>query len=214
MNSLKSTVRFAIIILVLSFLWAFNRVNVHAATESDCYNVGYTTAKSGVNFRIGPGTEYDIIDTLELNTSVAYIDNGSNWYTVIFEDQTGYISKNYVDNEQVDTNVEDVSSSIWNGPKLTSFSGICYGPSGKETYYNMNMSQVVTNLKNKGYSGDYWVRSDGVKMFGNYVMTAARYADHPYGSVVATSLGDAIVCDTGGFATYNSGVALDIAVSW
>lgn len=218
MNSLKSTVRLVLILLGLSFLWAFNRVDVHAAELSSSeinyatssYSVGYTN--TDVNFRVGPGTNYDIINTLEINTAVAYFDNGSDWYTVIFEDQTGFINKKYISDEK--TEIPVVEEYTWNGPKLTAFSGTCYGPSGKETYYNMNMSGVVQTLKNKGYSGDYWIRSDGVKMFGSYVMTAARYADHPYGSIIPTSLGLAIICDTGGFATCNSGVALDIAVSW
>lgn len=209
MSQIKSTVRIVLVILGLSFLWAFNRVDVHAEENSlSSYSTGYTNTV--VNFRSGPSTDYYIIDTLDINTFVSYIDNDSDWYIVIFNDQMGYIKKEYISNQKTSVFVQ----FEWNGPKLNATKGTCYGPSGKETYYDMNMSTVVQTLKSRGYDGDFWIRSDGVKMFGNYVMTAAKYSDHPYGSIIPTSLGYAIVCDTGGFATYDSGVILDIAVAW
>jgi len=44
-------------------------------------------------------------------------------------------------------------------------------------------------------------------------MIAANYGVHPYGSLVETSLGTAIVCDTGTFAASQPGT-MDIAVAW
>ena len=105
------------------------------------------------------------------------------------------------------------TKSSYKGAVLTRRAGTVNGPSGKEVYYNMNMSGVVKVLHRKGYSGDYWVRSDGVKMFGNYVMVAANSKVHPYGSIVQTSLGAAIVCDTGTFASSYPN-CLDVATSW
>ena len=87
------------------------------------------------------------------------------------------------------------------------------GPSGTETYYNLNMSGVISNMQDMGINGDYWVRDDGVKMYGDYVMAAANLDTHPYGSIVESSLGDAIVVDTGDFAAYDED-QLDIAVEW
>ena len=63
-------------------------------------------------------------------------------------------------------------------------------------------------MRNAGYSEaeyPYWVREDGVKMLGNYVMVAAAYSIRPRGTIVESSLGPAIVCDT---------TQLDIAVTW
>ena len=99
---------------------------------------------------------------------------------------------------------------------LTKSSGTYQGPSGKETYYNLNMSGVVSVMRNAGYSEEdypYWVRDDGVKMLGDYVMVAAAFSIRPRGTVVETSLGDGIVCDTGSFA-YSNQTQLDIAVNW
>ena len=100
------------------------------------------------------------------------------------------------------------------GDHLTKSGGIYYGPSGKETYYNLNMNGVVSNAQNMGIEGEYWVREDGCKMYGDYIICAADLNVHPRGSLVESSLGTCIVLDTGGFATNGSGVALDIAVDW
>ena len=100
------------------------------------------------------------------------------------------------------------------GDHLTKSGGIYYGTSSKETYYNLNMNGVVSNAQNMGIEGEYWVREDGCKMYGDYVICAADLNVHPRGSLVESSLGTCIVLDTGGFATNGSGVALDIAVDW
>ena len=100
------------------------------------------------------------------------------------------------------------------GDHLTKSGGVYYGPSGKETYYNLNMSGVVSIAQSQGIEGEYWVREDGCKMYGDYVICAADLNVHPRGSLVESSLGTCIVLDTGGFATNGSGVALDIAVDW
>ncbi len=96
---------------------------------------------------------------------------------------------------------------------LTASKGVNYGPSGKETYYNLNMSGVVDIMESMGYNEEYWVREDGVKMYGDYVMVAADLNTHPRGSIVESSLGTAIVVDTGGFAASDPN-QLDIATSW
>lgn len=108
------------------------------------------------------------------------------------------------------------TTSSWNGPVLTKSKGIIMGPSGKETYYNLNMSSIVKIMRNLGFSEEdypYWVRDDGVKMLGNYVMVAASFDIRPRGSLVESSLGTAIVCDTGSFSKKNP-TQLDIAVTW
>lgn len=105
------------------------------------------------------------------------------------------------------------ASSSWNGSVLDKRMGVNQGPSGKETYYNLDMSRVVQNMHDQGFEGEYWVRDDGVKMFGDYVIVSANLDVHPRGSIVESSLGTAIVCDTGGFASENP-EQLDIATNW
>lgn len=104
-------------------------------------------------------------------------------------------------------------NTSWNGTVLSPSAGVNYGPPGKETYYNLDMSGVVSIMRGMGNNDSYWVRGDGCKMLGNYIMVAANLSVHPRGSLVETSLGTGIVCDTGGFAAGNAN-QLDIATSW
>ena len=121
-----------------------------------------------------------------------------------------------IEETQPDTISEETESyeqPVYTGPALNAQNGVVQGPSGKETYYNLDMSGVVSNMNSLGYYEEYWVREDGCKMFGPYIMCAANLDVRPRGSIVETSLGQAIVCDTGGFASSNP-YQLDIAVTW
>ena len=106
-----------------------------------------------------------------------------------------------------------------NGPQeshLNNYNGVFQGPNGRETFYNLNMSGIVSIMRDAGYSEEeypYWVREDGCKMLGNYIMVAANLSTRPRGTIIETSLGTAIVCDTGSFVnSYPNGI--DIAVNW
>ena len=99
------------------------------------------------------------------------------------------------------------------GSKLTRTGGVNYYFNQKETYYNLNMSTIVKWAHSKGIQGEYWIREDGCKMLGNYIMVAANLSVHPRYSLVPTSLGMGIVVDTGGFAARNP-TQLDIATNW
>ena len=117
-------------------------------------------------------------------------------------------------NEQfVQQDVTTSTQAIPTGNCLTALAGVYYGPSGKETYYNLDMSSVINTMRGMGNNDTYWIRGDGAKMLGDYVMVAADLNKYPRGSIVDTSLGKGIVCDTGGFV-YNSDTQLDIATNW
>lgn len=100
---------------------------------------------------------------------------------------------------------------------LNSYVGTVIGPSNcKETYYNLPMSGVVKIMRRMGYSEEeypYWVREDGAKMLGDYIMCAADFNLRPRGSLVESSLGTCIVADTGDFI-YTNPTQIDIAVDW
>ena len=96
---------------------------------------------------------------------------------------------------------------------LTKQKGVNMFNGHRETYYNLPMGLVCSNATKKGIEGKYWEREDGAKMFGKYVIVAANWKLHPYGSIVETSLGEGIVLDTGTFIyTYPEGY--DLAVTW
>ena len=118
--------------------------------------------------------------------------------------------------KELQDNYDELSISIIgmnNENKLTSTAGTNYYNGHKESYYNLPMEQVVYNAKNNGIEGNYWIRKDGAKMLGVYVMVAADQSIYPYGSIVETSLGQGIVVDTGGFIVANSN-QFDIATNW
>lgn len=100
--------------------------------------------------------------------------------------------------------------------RITKERGGYMGESGRETYYNLRMDNCVYYMRELGYDEityPYWIRDDGAKMLGLYVMCAANWKIRPKGTIIPTSLGDAIVVDTGEFvADYPNGV--DLAVDW
>lgn len=130
-------------------------------------------------------------------------------------------SQQSANTEQVKSTVAQVATptvntaSTWSGAKLTASMGVNTNcpQAAKESYYNMNMAGVVANAKSRGLQGDYSVRADGVKTFGNYVIVAASYNNYKYGQLVDTSLGKGIVLDTGTFAATNPN-QFDLAVNW
>ena len=89
--------------------------------------------------------------------------------------------------------------------RLTRSSGVNYYNGNKETYYNLDMSGVISNAQSMGIQGNYWIRDDGVKMYGDYVIVAAQMDK---GTIISTSLGTGIVLD------YCPAGTIDIATNW
>lgn len=149
-------------------------------------------------------------------TGVTIDDNGTMWARITYDDGDSWICYNYLSDSEVEIDTwseEETYNHSWSGEVLNRRNGIVRGPIGKESYYNLNMKRVVQIMRDKGYDYEYWIRSDGVKMFGKYVMVAADLSKYQKGSLVETTLGTGIVCDTGDFV-YSTDRALDIAVSW
>jgi hypothetical protein len=168
---------------------------------------------SFLNVRSTPSTEEEnVIGKLNINDEILIIgEYGDEWSIIDYNGTTAYISSEFIQDTLPE---EDTYNYEWTGEKLNRHDGTANGPSGKETYYNLNMSRCIYYMQQLGYYEKYWVRSDGTKMYGSYVMVAADLKQHPKGSLVETSLGTGIVVDTGEFTTNGSGVALDIAVTW
>lgn len=110
---------------------------------------------------------------------------------------------------------ETEEESTYDGPVLTKSGGTNYGPRGKETWYNLKMGRCIDIMRANGYSVEeypYWVREDGAKMLGEYVMVAANTYIYEKGTLLETSLGTGIVVDHCVRSTYDPGV--DICVTW
>lgn len=130
---------------------------------------------------------------------------------VLFASQEQFMDEK--EKAELEENEKEKQADTWKGPRLSASAGVVQGPSGRETYYNLDMSGVVSIMRSVGCNDPYWVRDDGVKMLGDYVMVAAHLGLRPRGSLVPTSVGMGIVCDTGGFAAAYP-TQLDIATAW
>lgn len=113
--------------------------------------------------------------------------------------------------------VEAVQSVGWvpdpDGSVITPRGGVNWYFDQYETYYNLPMQGVVAIARKHGIGGEYWVRDDGAKMLGEYIMLATNNEVYPIGTLVPCSLGMGISLDTGSFAERNP-YQVDIAVSW
>lgn len=98
---------------------------------------------------------------------------------------------------------------------LTPKKGVNYYNGTKETYYNLPMDRIYAKADaNFGKHHRKWIRDDGVKMYGPYVVLAVPFDVYPYGTTdIPTSLGPGIALDTGAFAATNKN-QIDIAVDW
>ena len=198
-----------------------------------CLCTGVMASETGhvradvLNVRKSASVDSAVIGTLKNGAAVEIVKEADDdWYQISYAGSTGYVSSQYIvtdaspdDKTAVktgsasDPEEEKAADNGWDGPVLNSINGTIMGPSGKETYYNLDMSGIIEIMRSMGNQDEYWVRSDGCKMLGDYIMCAANLDVHPRGSLVESSLGTCIVCDTGGFAAYNPN-QLDIAVTW
>ena len=176
------------------------------------------TNKSSVYYRSSPVImEETQLGTLGAGKEVAVIGEAGSWSWCLLEDRLVYIHSDllvdeYIPDKRISPSAATVSSYA-PGNVLTARKGKIVGPSGEETYYNLNMKNIVSRLKDRGYEGEYWIREDGAKMFGDYVMVAADFSTRPIGTLLETSLGTGIVCDTGSFVEY-APTRIDIATNW
>lgn len=80
-----------------------------------------------------------------------------------------------------------------------------------ETWYNLPMTKVVERTDEQlGLSDMYWIRDDGCKMYGPWIIVAADPSVTRY-TIVETSRGTGIVLDT---QTTGDADIFDLAVEW
>lgn len=80
-----------------------------------------------------------------------------------------------------------------------------------ETWYDLDMANVVARSdRDLGVSDLYWIRDDGCKMYGPWIILASHESVDRY-SLVETSLGTGIVLDR---HTTGDPNLYDIAVDW
>lgn len=163
----------------------------------------------------------------EIETESAYIhmDYSPELYEIEYEKayseeketRKNHTTKQYVNVKNQNLYINPILYHDWDRTGcINKRDGVYNGPSGFETYYNLPMQGVVKIMRNMGFDEQnwpYWERNDGCKMLGDYIMVAADFDIRPRGSIVETSKGKGIVCDTGDFIYINH-TQLDIAVTW
>lgn len=95
---------------------------------------------------------------------------------------------------------------------LTAKAGKIHNPETgfTESWYDLPMSKVVQQAKDAGIPCELWIREDGAKMFGEWVIVAAHPSVTRY-TLVETSLGTGIVLDR---HTCPDTDLIDIATDW
>lgn len=180
--------------------------NIIANIEEPKSIYGWIATES--NIFSTPNINASILTTYEIATEIEYEEINSDWVKIKYEGTVGYIP-----NENV-TNKEPVlENENYTGLVLNEYYGTVFGPTGKETYYNLSMDKVIFFMKELGYDYNYWVRPDGVKMYGDYIMIAANTYIYKKGTLLETSLGIGIVCDHCVASETNTNL-IDIAVTW
>ena len=173
------------------------------------YDTYYVSAIAGVNIRSTPEISGDnVIRALPYNSEIKVRTiPETNWVCTEAEE---FICIDFLSKEK---GPSIAAMYEYEGTQLSQTLGTISGPSGKETYYNLPMHNIVAKMRSIGNNDPYWIRNDGAKMLGEYVMVAADLSLRPRGSLVPTSLGMGIVCDTGDFK-YTNRNQIDVAVNW
>ena len=94
---------------------------------------------------------------------------------------------------------------------LTAVKGVNNFCGHTEKYYNLSMRKVVKRAQDMGIPCEYWVREDGVKMFGPWVICAAHPSVTRY-TRIDTNLGPGIVLDYN--TVYTDKTLIDIVTAW
>ena len=214
----------AVIIVIVSL----NKPNKDDVDVNMGNNIGKTAVKDVHNDDSGT-TNTEVLETTEdvATDSNAYPGSSGHIEESTTETTTEATTKattEEVTTEEVTTEaateyVEESTTEVtytYEGTKLSTVIGRNHFNGHDETFYNLDMSLVVEYMREAGFSEDeypYWVREDGCKMFGDYIIIASNLERYPKGTLSETSLGIGIVCDTGTFAKTKP-EDVDIATTW
>lgn len=95
---------------------------------------------------------------------------------------------------------------------LTARGGVFMNPATgmKETWYDLDVSRCIKRAQDMGIPCEYWVREDGCRMFGKWIVLASHPSITRY-TRIQTSLGEGIVLDR---HTVDDPNLIDIATTW
>ena len=214
MRDLRTAVKGGLALAIATGIIFHNKLTVDPAAEQIVFAADYMTMQPVYGNGITGSSTFE--SDIYKDTTVTITDMSSQITSAVCVSSDFNEDIVTTNNKAWEKANQPVNIVHYNHENLNAYHGVYAGPSGKETYYNLPMDGVVRIMRSKGYSEEeypYWIRDDGVKMFGNYVMVAADLDIRPKGTILECSLGTAMVVDTGDFAKTNH-TQLDIATSW
>lgn len=112
-----------------------------------------------LNVREYPNTECNVIGGLTIKDEIEVIGEipGNTFVQIMYNGEEAFVSSEYLSEEQTKPKVAEYH---WDGKVLSKGIGTVQGPSGKETYYNQNMSGVIRLMNHLGYYDEYWVNDE------------------------------------------------------
>ena len=191
----------------------YNRGIPHIEKGSDVANA-LTTLESTIDTITSEIYKYSNGDALDIENSIIIADPATiSKYGLKKEDIDYTLSEYILKSDKVTSN--PTIQGKWASGYLTGGAGfIKYtGADGrltKETWCDLNPNNLAKLMReDHGIELDYWIREDGVYMYGDYVMVAAdiphmdgtqQEAEYRKGDLVQTSLGTGMVVDLCGMA--------------
>jgi uncharacterized protein YgiM (DUF1202 family) len=160
------------------------------------YGTGYTYyTTTGVNLRQQPGTDSDVVATVDGGAAVSVIGETDNWFVVSVNGTTGYISKSYISSSNPGTTSSSSSSS--GGSTTSSSGGSTSQTSGTGTVSGTIVganSNTITIQGDDGYTyninyTDASVNTANGFQTGLYITATVDYSGtSPTGELYATSV--------------------------
>lgn len=98
-NRINIGQRMLAVMLILMMTMMSGLAVLNAEALADVFNPGdkAVTTASGLNFRTGPSTSYQVMSVLPRNTEVSILERSNTWYKVSTANgKTGYVSGNYL----------------------------------------------------------------------------------------------------------------------
>lgn len=191
----------------------YNRGIPHIEKGSDVANA-LTSLESTIDTITSEIYKYSNGDALDIENSIIIADPTTiSKYGLKKEDIDYTLSDYILKSDKVTSN--PTIQGKWASGYLTGGAGnIVYtGADGrltKETWCDLNPDNLAKIMReDHGIDLDYWIREDGVYMYGDYVMVAAdiphmdgteQAAEYRKGDLVQTSLGTGMVVDLCGMA--------------
>lgn len=164
-----------------------------------------------LNVREQPDLDAEILTSLSINSEVTVIGVASNtqFVQIEYNGEIGFVADEFLSDDEIEVPVYKDPSSTF---QFNSIIGCTTDYNGfRLTYYDLNMSKCISEMRSLGYTDEVWISSQGYKMMGNYIMAAG---DYPKGTVLSCSLGNVIIVDHGTFSDTYGKMALDICTTW